>query len=199
MASKHLFIDIQTPAPAAVVRTEDEIILVRDQVADAEAAIEAKAQIDIASAKLEKARKVLEPIAQELQRKTAKQGMFSSKVQFQGSESRATFTFTNAFSSLDTRMKPPLVKSLGPDVTDHLFESKERITLRGDKAEELHKLLEAQGLDPSEFLETDKCLQFQKDFRRKRFDLRANLSDAQNDTLDVLMDQASSRPSLTTK
>ena len=84
-------------------------------------------------------------------------------------------------------------------VCGHLFEAKKRITLRGDKAEELRKLLESQGLDPSEFLETDECLQFAKDFRRKRFDLRGNLSDVQNDTLDTLTDQASSRPSLTTK
>jgi hypothetical protein len=199
--SKHLYIDLATPAPAnpSTELCPDETILIRGQNNATDSAIKAKADIDSAGIALEQARATLEPLAKAARLEAERAGHFTKAVQFQGSEQRATFSFTNAFRSLDLRMRAHLSITVGPDVTDHLFEERERTTLKADKAEELRKILKAQGLDPDDFLETDQHLAFNREFRRRRFELRPQLSDAQNNILDHVEESAAARPALTTK
>ena len=200
--AKHLYIDLTQMAPASISAAEyqeDETIVVRGHQTETDRVVSEKSKLDGAKKQLEDAREALEPLAKEFRKQAELDGKFASKVQFQGSETRAFFTFTNAFSNLDIGMKEQLTTVLGPDVTEHLFKPVERTALNDAKAAELRDLIKAAGKDPADYLVTDKSLRFDQEFRRKRFDLRDQLNEDQNTALDLVAEAAASRPSLTTK
>ena len=160
----------------------------------------AKAKVAAAKAKqrMEKARAVLEPVAKAKQRDAEIGGQFTRAVTFNGLEERATFSFTNAFASLDPGCRMPLTDAIGPKF-DELFETVDTVGVRTGAIEQLRNAVIKSGQDPADYFETKRVLRPVDDFRKCRFDARASLTDAQNDALDEVVDQLAAKPSMSVK
>ena len=158
--------------------------------------IEAKRQMDDWKRELEECRKDLQTAATDLRKVCEEQGMFSQQVVLRGHDENASLSYGNQFKKMKRSLKPELDKHLG-SFADELFEVEETATVVPAKLEELWALIEAEGLNPADFLEVDESVVPKDDFRRRRYELRKQMTPEQNAAVDLVTDYAAHSPTLT--
>ncbi len=192
---------IKLPSKAGsvnVISQDDETVLITGHEAETDKLIKYKFDESAARKGLETVRKLLAPLVANGHRATEKAGRFASKVLLQGTHQRAQFSFTNAFGSIDASQRKDLAEAVGPKF-DELFEEQESMGVRPDRIEALRAAIVAVGMDPEEYFQSNKVLKPVSNFRRKRFEARSEMTEAQNDVLDAIVDQIAATPALTTK
>lgn len=187
-----------TPAQPSAVAQDDDTVLITGHEVETDKLVKYKFDMDSGKKGLEAVRKLLEPIAKMTRLEAEKAGRFAARILFQGTQQRASFAFTNSFGAIDASQKPLLAGAIGPTF-DTLFVEQEAMRVRPEKLAELHAAIKATNMNPDDFFVTEKVLRPVEEFRRKRFEIRPALTEAQNDALDATMDQIASSPTLTTK
>lgn len=124
------------------------------------------------------------------------EGMFTKTVQVLGHKANAVYTFKDSYARIDTSVEQDLKKLLGSHY-DELFVRKHEVSVKPNCYGKLLELAKKHGF--TDLLEEDEYLSPVEDFRRKRYEMRTELNRTQNRSLDDVVRQVQSRPSLSFK
>lgn len=145
--------------------------------------------------KIGKLRLQLDPLAAQKRRDLERKGIFTKTIIFLGAKLNACYTFKDSYRTIDVGLEDKLKMVLG-NVYDLFFTRKREWTVREGMME---KLLEKLGDKAPDYLEQKEWLEPVENFREMIFDVRKNLDHDQKETLDSLLGQIASKPSLSMK
>lgn len=172
-----------------LVLNQADLIPLVDELSQAKNALEENER------KIQALRATLDPIVIEARDKAEKQGHFTKSVQVKGSQANAGYSFRDSYAPIDTCAQDDL-KSLLKNNYELLFTTSKTVKLRKDKVDQLIELL---GDLTPHFLEVDPCLSPVDNFREVRASLRPGMTEAQNASLDLVVQQVQNKPSLSFK
>jgi len=158
--------------------------------------VAAHAALDAAQAKIEALRAQLDPIAIEERRALEAEGVRTKQITILGTGKPARYTFPDKYRPLPATVAADLAALLGADVFGRLFTPAESVRLRADvEISDLVRLFPA--LDG--YTETVCTTVAVKGMGDERAKLRACLTEAQNATLDHVIEGISNNPSCSVK
>jgi len=175
--------------------------------------VKAKNLIDAKQAQLAEAREGVERAAGDM--RTAKEAdgeIFSKTILVRGQDHNLAFVYTDSFSAIDVAAEAPLRALLGEHF-ETLFRRRQAVTVKEPERlllviGQLEALLPLEGAPPfakglktglselRDLLKKEEYLSPVADFRLRRFELRKQLSAAQNVGLDAVIAQIASKPQM---
>ena len=189
-AKKPTAVPTKNKKPAPVVLTGHEKVV--DLLALKHSEIEA------AQGVVAHTRTSLDPVVTKFRIGREAEGEFTKTIQVAGTKANATYTFRDSYAKIDVSVEQNLKALLGPTY-DKLFERKKTVSVKTDDASmnRLRQLALVHGF--MDLLEEDEFLVPVDDFRRQRFEMRGELTSAQNKALDDVVKQVSGKPALSFK